>query len=121
MKWINWCHRREAFCNIFSKEVVLGEAKQSNSTTTFDPCLDCNHIEQRNSFLNGICSFSEDSKKSEICCVAQLFEHYQEAGQIYNDLIEMALAETLRHRGRVCTVDAEQMPAPAKMAAGLRY
>ena len=87
---MKWRHSREAFCNVFSKEVVLGEAKQSNSKTTLDPCLDCHHIEQRNSFLNGICSFSEDSKTSEICCVEQLFEQYQEADEIHKHLIAMA-------------------------------
>ncbi len=55
-----------------------------------DPCLDCHHIEQRNNFLNGICSFPEDSKKSGICCVEQLFEHYHETSQIHKRLIETA-------------------------------
>ena len=68
----------------------MGETKQSNSKTTLDPCLDCNHLEQRNKFLNGICSLSEEPKKSEICCVEQLFEHYQETSQIHKHLIEMA-------------------------------
>jgi PAS domain S-box-containing protein len=52
--------------------------------------LDCHHIEQRNNFLNGICSFSEDSKKSEVCCVEQLFEDYQKTSHIHKHLIEMA-------------------------------
>jgi PAS domain S-box-containing protein len=68
----------------------LGETRQSNHEATLDPCLDCDHTEQRNKFLNGICSLSADSKKSEVCCVEQLFDQYQETGLIYKHLIKMA-------------------------------
>ncbi len=42
-------------------------------------------------------------------------------GDSSHDLIEMALAETLRHGGHVYAVDSDQMPVDGKMAAALRY
>jgi hypothetical protein len=38
-----------------------------------------------------------------------------------HDLIEVALAETLKHRGRVHAVSETEMPVNAAMAAALRY
>ena len=37
------------------------------------------------------------------------------------DLIELAVVETLNHNGRVFSVDTDDMPVPAKMAACLRF